>query len=250
MKKRFFLIAGLCAAISTTAFCQKGTTSTQGKKTTQSTQVKKPSTAPHSTVNSINNRLDGKEGLPEFDRNGGKPFFDILREKEHTSSISPEALEARTISALLWAACGKTDAPESYTAMYTERQPCINLYLVNQEGIFKYDRNEHKLMMVKHGHFLPQIFSEDGEQGNAPMVLLYAYNPEEIEISPEADPQMKEVIAGINCGAIMQNVTLFCASEHLSCHPFALNNTSKENLMRHLREAHISILYAQTISKK
>ena len=250
MKKRFFLIAVLCIAVSATAFCQKKTTTAPQKKAPASVQKSPSTTKQHSTVNAVDNRLDGKEGLPEFEKTGGKPFLDILREKEATCSISPEPLEARTVSALLWAACGKTDAPESYTALYTGTKPCVDLYLVNQEGIYKYDRMEHKLNQIVHGHFLNQILPEEGDQSNAPIALFYAYTPEEVEVTSENGENIRDLIAGINCGAIMQNVCLFCVNENLSCRQFTVSDVCKENLKRHLHGAHVEIIFAQSISRK
>lgn len=253
MMKKLFLIAILCMAVSMTAFCQKKTTAAPKAKTPATTtqQAQRPvkSAAPRATV--VNNeRMDSKEGLPDFDKSGGKPFMDILREKESICSLTPEALDSRTVSMLLWAACGITDAPESYTALYTGKKPCIDVYVINENGIYKYERNEHKLLLVRHGHFMNLLQSNEGEQTPAPMALFYAYGPEEIEMNSETDVDMKELIAGINCGAIMQNVCLFCASENLSSQMISLTDANKENLRRNLHDAHVNIICAQVVSRR
>lgn len=253
MKKRLFLITTLCIAAFATAFCQKTTTTAPKGKTPVQTRpqvqgVNKSSTA-HTTVVS-NARMDNKDGLPDFEKSGGKPFLDILRDKESICSLTPEALDSRTISMLLWAACGKTNAPESYTALYISKKPCIDIYVIIESGIYKYDYNEHKLLLVKHGHFMNLLNNQGNEHNPAPMALFYTYNPEEIEFASETGVDMKEMIVGINCGAIMQNVSLFCSSENLSCTQISLTDTQKEQLRVNLHNASANIIYAQAVSKR
>ena len=253
MKKRLILIAALCMAVSATAFCQKKTTTTsKGTAPTQtSQQVNRPSQSSTQRATVVGNeRMDDKEGLPDFDKSGGKPFLDILREKESICSLTPEALDARTVSMLLWAACGRTDAPESFTALYTGKKPCIDVYLINENGIYKYERNEHRLLLVKHGHFMNLLQSEEGEQFPTPMALLYTCNPEEVELNSETDVNIKDIIIGINCGAIMQNVSLFCASENLSCTQISLSEVQKEKLRINLHNASGNIICIQAVSRR
>lgn len=253
MKKRLFLITTLCIAAFATAFCQKTTTTAPKGKTPVQTRpqvqgVNKSSTA-HTTVVS-NARMDNKDGLPDFEKSGGKPFLDILRDKESICSLTPEALDSRTISMLLWAACGRTDAPESFTALYTGKKPCIDVYVINENGIYKYERNEHRLLLVKHGHFMNLLRNEEGEQFPTPMALLYTCNPEEVELNSETETSTKDIIIGINCGAIMQNVSLFCASENLSCTQISLSEVQKEKLRLNLHNASGNIICIQAVSRR
>ena len=168
---------------------------------------------------------------------------------ERDINISPEELNIQQISNLLFTACGKTEKESnSYTALYTNEQPIIEIYVVTREQIMKFDKEEHQLLIIRKGHYLDKITMQREMPIDAPMAIVYTCNTKAPR-DPETDG-MPFLVEGINCGAIMQNVFLHCVSEELSCKAISIPEQTKEELLKAMNLKGEQILYGQIVGRK
>ena len=265
MKFKFLLASALLISFSCIANAQtpkKKTSSTTAKSaTTQVNKSKSPNAAtatppatssPRKAATAANSRVLGQDALPEPEKHGGKPFVDMLSNIriENTVNFSPEDLRSEQISNLLFTACGKTDPQtNSYTAFYTGENSNIDIYVINREQIMKFDKEQHMLLVIRKGNFLDKVTMQREMPMDAPLALIYTSNIQQEPVS-DKDDAMPFLVEGMNCGAIMQNVFLYCVSEDLSCKAISIPETVKNELMRAINMKNGQILYGQIIGRR
>lgn len=149
--------------------------------------------------------------LPAPQMDGGKPLMKALKERKSTREFSEKKLSDQVLSNLLWAGCG-INRPE--TTGRTTPSPMnvqdMEIYVALEDGFYLYDAksNELKLIVDK------DLRADTGSQpfvAKAPVNLVYVSDYSKFEKFKELQDQW----AGVDCGAIMQNVYLFCSSEDL-----------------------------------
>ena len=118
-----------------------------------------------------------------------------------------------TLSTLLWAANGISRPDGRRTAPTGLNVQDIDIYVMLETGIYRYDAKAHALLSVKKGDFTRLAGSQKYPQA-APVNLFYVHDQDR---AMRGDARATSECAGIHTGAIMQNVYLFCASEKLSC---------------------------------
>ena len=231
---------------------QTKSTSTQTAKPKSPSAATAPSTAPsRKPATAVNTNVLGQGSLPEPEKHGGKPFMDVFSNIRIENSIgfSPEELRTEQISNLLFTACGKTEKESnSYTAFYTGETPSIDIYVVTREQIMKYDKEEHTLLIIRKGHFLEKITMQRDMPIEAPLAILYTCS-KDILPSPDTD-SMPFFEEGMNCGAIMQNVFLYCMSEELSCKAISISDQTKQEFQKLMNLRNGQILYGQIVGMR
>ena len=134
--------------------------------------------------------------LPDPDKTGGMPLMQALAERKSTKSFSDQAVSAQDLSNLLWAAWGVNRPDGRRTAPTARNSQAVELYVVLESGVWRYDGPKHLLELALSGDMRAKV-------GNAPVTLLFA--------APEADKW-----AGDHIGSIYQNAGLYCASAKMA----------------------------------
>lgn len=114
-------------------------------------------------------------------------------------------LDLQTMSNLLWAGWGY-NRDEKRTAPSALNRQEVTLYVCTKEGVFYYDANEHALVKVLSKNISKATGKQDFVE-KAPVNLLYV-----CDMNESAGMEMTAVC----CGAISQNISLYCASVGLA----------------------------------
>ncbi|KPJ88754.1 MAG: nitroreductase [Gammaproteobacteria bacterium SG8_11] len=151
--------------------------------------------------------------LPEPVMTGGKPLMQALKERHTTREFSSKALSKQDLSNLLWAAGGvNRPASGKRTAPSARDWREIDIYVTLREGVYRYDANNHALLLVRNEDLRAATGLQDFV-AQAPVNLVYVADLNRME---GASPENKTLYIGADTGFIAQNVYLFCASEGLA----------------------------------
>jgi SagB-type dehydrogenase family enzyme len=155
----------------------------------------------------------GMNKLPAPVMSGGKPLMQVLKERHSTREFSSKALSMQMLSNLLWAAAG-VNRPESgkRTAPSARNWREIDIYVMLREGVYRYDANDHSLVLVRKEDLRASTGIQDFV-AQAPVNLVYVANLNRME---GASSEQMNLYAAADTGFIAQNVYLFCASEGLA----------------------------------
>jgi SagB-type dehydrogenase family enzyme len=150
--------------------------------------------------------------LPEPQMDGGKPLFQVLKNRKSERNFSTKELSNQVLSNLLWAAWG-INRPESgrRTAPSAKNRQEVDIYVTTADGVYLYDAKAHQLKQVLAKDLRAATGSQEFVK-SAPVNLVYV-----VDLSRGAGDEDAAVFrAAISTGCIIQNVHLFCASEGLA----------------------------------
>lgn len=150
--------------------------------------------------------------LPNPERRGGKPLYEVLGQRQTNRKFSPKHLTEQQLSNLLWCANGVNRQDGRRTAPSARNAQEIEIYLFNDKGVFLYDANANVLMLVK-GRDMRSMVTKQESFHKAPVILVYYANYEKME---KFDEEAREFYGAIDAGYVSQNVYLFCAQENLN----------------------------------
>jgi SagB-type dehydrogenase family enzyme len=154
-------------------------------------------------------------------------FDDTVNERRSIRSFSEESLTLSEISNLLHAGQGITDSASGFRsspsagALYP-----IELYLVPNRvkgascGIYHYEPQEHKLVLIKEGSFSPELDKAAFGQtyvGQAAAVIIFTAIPS--RTSQKYGDQGAERYINIEAGHISQNILLEAVALDLGATP-------------------------------
>jgi len=180
--------------------------------------------------------------LPAPDRQGGKPLMQAINERKSQRGFDARELPKQVLSNLLWAAYGVNRPDGHRTAPSAMNRQTVDVYVVLKEGGYLYDAQHQQLLPVASGDLRALAGTQDFV-ATAPLNLVYVADYSKFGSAPEAD---KVSYAGVETGAIGQNVYLYCASEGLAVVVRASINREPLAKALHLRpEQHIVL--AQTV---
>jgi SagB-type dehydrogenase family enzyme len=203
------------------------------------------------SINSFSQTTDTKvnaEKSPEMrlepvERGGGRPFMEVLNERQTTRQFSERELEPRILSGLLWAANGiNREGEGKRTAPSARDAREIDIYMLTPHGIYLYIPEGHSAKLVKPGDHRKEALARAEFAFRAPIVLVYVANTKKLE---KFDATSREFYAAVDCGFVSQNVYLYCASEHLAT--VVLGGINKESLAKILGLVKDKVLLAQPV---
>jgi len=139
------------------------------------------------------------------------PLRDALQARRSERSFAQRPLDLQTLSDLLWAAFGPI-SPKRRSAPSSHNRQETDLYVLLEQGAYRYDAMENKLACVTEEDLRAASGSQD-YVGTAPFEL--AYVADKSKITGKTDRGIVETIY-VDTGFISQNVYLFCASEGLA----------------------------------
>jgi SagB-type dehydrogenase family enzyme len=151
--------------------------------------------------------------LPPPQTQIGKPFMQVLTQRQSSRSFDSKALPLQELSNLLWAADG-INRPETgkRTAPSAMNWQEVDIYVVMKEGAYFYDAQDHRLSLVS----MKDLREATGRQAftkEAPVNLVYVSDRAKMSGASDDD---KTMWGAADVGFIAQNVYLYCASQRLA----------------------------------
>lgn len=144
-------------------------------------------------------------------------------------------LDKQQLSNLLWAAWGYNRENKRTAPTALDKQD-ITLYVFLSEGIYRYDARENTLVEVARG-------DHRAATGKQPFV---ATAPVNIVFVSDTRLLDNAVMSAVGCGAIAQNIYLYCASAGLATVVRGSFDAEALNSLLHLDPAQ-KVMLAQTI---
>jgi nitroreductase len=143
----------------------------------------------------------------------GAPLMKALLERRSSRAFSPEPLDLRLLSDLLWAAAGvNRPATSGRTAPTARNTQDLDVYAATAHGLYLYDFKNHALVPVVAGD-LRAVSGVQEFVAIAPLNLIYVSDLAKIAGASQED---KLTFAGAHAGFVSQNVYLFCAAAGLA----------------------------------
>lgn len=177
MKRNKFITAAFAATIVLTAFC--------GTACAQETALPEPTQS--SVVGSLTK---------------------ALQDRRSTRTFTDKVLSDQTLADLLWAADGVNRNDGKRTAPSAMNRQDVTIYVGKADGTFRYDAETNKLVKIGNGDLRKAAAGRNKFIATAPVVLVIA--------SDTGLTQGNTAISGLNVGAVMQNVYLYCAANGLA----------------------------------
>jgi nitroreductase len=192
-----------------------------------------------SLLMAANAAFDGT--LPVPHRTGGKPVMQALQERQSTREFKADALGPQQMSDLLWAAFGiNRPEIEHRTAPSAVNAQDVDIYIALAGGLYRYDAKPHRMVKVSDVDVRPLSTGQPFGKV-APIQLIYVSDYARMDkVAPESRP----VYSGVDTGAIVQNVYLFCASEGLACVVHELDHAPMAKAMNLRADQHIIVAQA------
>jgi SagB-type dehydrogenase family enzyme len=151
--------------------------------------------------------------LPPPDTSGGMPLMQALKLRKTSRSFSDKPIPRQMISDLLWAAFGVNRPDGHRTAPSAMNWQEIDIYLATATGLYIFHPTTHSLELLSK----EDIRDKTGTQSfvkEAPINIVYVADMSRVK---RASSDNQSLWMGADCGCIVQNVYLFCASEGLAC---------------------------------
>ena len=148
--------------------------------------------------------------LPPPEKDGGRPFMQVLSDRKTSRDFAPEKLPPQVLSNLLWAAFGINRTDGHRTAPSAMNWQEVEVYVALAQGLYLYDAKGNRLEPL----LQQDIRAVTGTQSfvaAAPLNLIYVADTSKVRPGTESDMYM-----AADVGFISQNVYLFCASENLA----------------------------------
>ncbi len=158
----------------------------------------------------------GEVVFPAAHRSGGMPLFSALQRRHSTQVFAARKIPWDIVGNLLWAGYGITRRQTGIrTAPAYKRAHEVEVYLLAEAGVWRYDAEAHRLEPIQPGDYRALAGKEPHVQ-KAPLSLLYVADP---TVLPARGTSLTETdkrrLSALHVGHITQNIQLFCASEGL-----------------------------------
>lgn len=152
--------------------------------------------------------------LPPPDIERGATLAGALARRRSVREFAAQPLEPPVLSNLLWAACGvnRPDTGQRTAASARDWQE-IDVYVVTEDAVRRYDAARHALAPVAEGDHRAATGLQDFP-ARAPLNLVYVAN---LGRMSDSTSESRELYSAIDTGLIAQNVYLYCAAAGLAC---------------------------------
>jgi hypothetical protein len=154
------------------------------------------------------------EPLPAAATRGGRPLMEVLRDRKSTREYTAEPISREHLANLLWAGFGvNRPATGQRTAPCTMNLRTIDIYVATTDGVFRYDAERHRLVVISRQDIRRMTGGQDYVQ-TAPLALLYVADHARLEKVAESE---RTFYSAADAALIAENVYLYCASAGLGC---------------------------------
>lgn len=131
-----------------------------------------------------------------------------LQDRHSTRTFTDKAVTDQTLADLLWAADGVNRNDGKRTAPSAMNRQDVTIYVGKADGTFRYDAATNKLVKIGGSDLRKAAAGRNKFIETAPVVLVIA--------SDTGLTGGNKAISGLNVGAVMQNVYLYCAANGLA----------------------------------
>lgn len=131
-----------------------------------------------------------------------------LADRHSTRTFTDRQLSDQTLSDLLWAADGVNRPDGKRTAPSAMNRQDVTIYVGKADGTYRYDAAANKLVKIGNSDLRKAASDRNKFIQTAPVVLVIASNK---KLTGD-----NMAISGLNVGAVMQNVYLYCAANGMS----------------------------------
>jgi Nitroreductase len=175
----------------------------------------------------------------------GKTVLQAMKDRHSSRDFADKALDAQTLSELLWAAGGITreDGRRTFpTAMNCQE---IDIYAFMKDGVYLYVPQDNKLVLIIGGDKRAAAGKQE-YAASAAVNLVYVSDMEKMRGS---DENQKLLMTAVDLGHISENVYLYCSSEDLACVVRAFVDESEISKLLNLKSTQRVIL-SQSVGYK
>lgn len=166
------------------------------------------------TAASTKSFAQGPIALPPPAMAGGKSLMQALQERQSIRDYSERALSEQDLSNLLWTAWGvNRPQHDGRTAPRWRGAYLLDIYLVQADGVWRYEPKSHQLLFHMAGDLRGQTTTGQSFVATAPLNLVYAFDTAKMPNSTDAE---KNATSGATAGVTAQNVYLYCAAAGLA----------------------------------
>ena len=138
--------------------------------------------------------------LPAPQKTGGKPLMDAINQRQSIREYSGKDLDLQTVSNLMWVAYGFNRENKRVVPTALDKQQ-FEVYVALKSGVYLYDAKANKLVLKVKGDHRKSAGKQEFVR-SAPLNFIYVMDAGILDSSVE-------------CGCIVQNVYLYCASAGL-----------------------------------
>jgi len=143
----------------------------------------------------------------------GSSLMQILRSRKSNREFSDRAIDAETLSRLLWAAFGINRTEGAHrTAPSAKNWQEIDIYVARSDGLYLFDPHAFVLSLVRK----EDLRAATGWQDFVPTVPVNLVYVADLEKMGDGAVDEKKFYAALDTGFISQNVYLFCAAEGIA----------------------------------
>ena len=139
------------------------------------------------------------------------PLMEALVKRSTAREFAARELAPQQLADLLWAGFGINRPDGKRTAPSAKNSQEADIYVVRQDGAYRYDAKANKLSLVV-AEDLRRLAATQDFATNAPVTLLFIADLSRMEKGVTED---NLAMANMDAGYISQNAYLFCAAEGL-----------------------------------
>ena len=171
--------------------------------------------------------------LPKPDKKAKMTLFQALDRRESVREYSDREIPERTLSNLLWAACGINRPGQGrITAPSAINAQDITVYVCRQDGAWKYDAAAHALTKVSDKDLRKQVAGFQDFAATAPVSLVLVSDISKVRNHSE--------LGAMDAGYVSENICLACTALGLATVPRA--TMDKAELAKELKLSDSEVL--------
>ncbi len=171
--------------------------------------------------------------LPKPDKKAKMTLFQALDRRESVREYSDREIPERTLSNLLWAACGINRPGQGrITAPSAINAQDITVYVCRQDGAWKYDAAAHALTKVSDKDLRKQVAGFQNFAATAPVSLVLVSDISKVRNHSE--------LGAMDAGYVSENICLACTALGLATVPRA--TMDKAELAKELKLSDSEVL--------
>lgn len=171
--------------------------------------------------------------FPKPDKKVKMTLFETLDRRESIREYSDRELSEKTLSQLLWAACGVNRPKEGrITAPSAINGQDITVYVCRADGAWRYDARQHALVKVSDKDLRRQVAGFQDFAATAPVSLVLVSDISKVRNHRE--------LGAMDAGYVSENICLACTALGLATVPRA--TMEKEALARELNLGESEVL--------
>ena len=170
------------------------------------------------------------------DKTRGSAVMKALSDRHSDREYDTKELSLQDLSDLLWAANGINRQDGKRTAPSAMDRREIDVYMINKDGAYLYDVNEHSLKPISSGDFRKAVAAQQDFAATAPISIVLVANLEKL-----GDPTKEgtRMTANFDAGIVCQNINIFCSAVGLATVPRGSMNQNELRVALKLSETQI-----------